>query len=165
MWGSRNEEISTVIFITISAWCQSLWIFQCNGSGNDCKYCNVIESQKTVFERYQDYFAILRKACFLYYFRAALKRLAFNSSAIMYYVWRRRILNLKSIPPYNLNIPWSHTLVYQIMTSQTYNNNDVLLFSLQIWIKFYRIKCFDQFRVNKRDTDCFEQLHEENTKP
>ena len=26
---ARNEE--TVIFITISAWCKSLWIFQCNG--------------------------------------------------------------------------------------------------------------------------------------
>ena len=27
-----------------------------------------------------------------------------------------------------------------------------------------RIKCSDQFRVNKRDTDCFEHLQEENTK-
>ena len=51
-------------------------------SGNDCKYCNVIESLKTVFQRFQDYFAILSKVCFLYYFRAALKRLAFNLSAM-----------------------------------------------------------------------------------
>ena len=54
-------------------------------SGNDCKYCNVIESYKTVFQRFQDYFPIVRKACFLYYFRAALKGLAFNSSAIKVY--------------------------------------------------------------------------------
>ena len=51
------------------------------------------------------------------------------------------------------------------MTSQAYNNNDVLLFLLQIWKQPRRIKCSDQFRVNKRDTDCFEYLHEENTKP
>ena len=34
-------------------------------SGNDCKYCNLIESYKTVFLRFQDYFPILRKTCFL----------------------------------------------------------------------------------------------------
>ena len=49
--------------------------------------------------------------------------------------------------------------------SQAYNNNDILLFQLQIWKLPQRIKCSDQFRVNKRDTDCFEHLHEEDTKP
>ena len=49
-------------------------------SGNESKYCNVIESCETVFQRFQDYFPILRKACFLYYFRATLERLAFSSS-------------------------------------------------------------------------------------
>ena len=44
------------------------------------------------------------------------------------------------------------------MTSQAHNNNDVLLFPLQIW------KCSDQFIVNKPDTHCFEHLHEENAK-
>ena len=28
-----------------------------------------------------------------------------------------------------------------------------------------KIKCFDQFRVNKRDTDCFEHLYKESTNP
>ena len=37
-------------------------------SGNDSKYYNVIESWKTVFQRFQDFFPMLRKACFLYYF-------------------------------------------------------------------------------------------------
>ena len=49
------------------------------------------------------------------------------------------------------------------MTSQAYNNS-WLLFPLQIWKQPRGIKCSDQFRVNKRDTDCFELLHEENTK-
>ena len=43
------------------------------------------------------------------------------------------------------------------MTSQAYNN-DVLLFQLQILKQPHRIKCSDQFRVNKQDTDCFEHL-------
>ena len=50
------------------------------------------------------------------------------------------------------------------MASQAYSN-DVLLFSLQIWKQLQRIKCSDQNIVNKRDTDCFEHLHEENMKP
>ena len=64
-------------------------------SGNDCKYCNVAE---TVFQRFQDYFSILRKAYFLYYFRAALKKLAFNSSAIMCYVIKTENVKLKKYP-------------------------------------------------------------------
>ena len=51
------------------------------------------------------------------------------------------------------------------MNSQAYNNNDVSLFPLQIWKQPHQIKCSDQFTVNKSDTDCFEHLHEENTKP
>ena len=50
------------------------------------------------------------------------------------------------------------------MTSEAYSNNDTLLFPLQIWKQPHRIKCSEQFRVNKQDTDCFEHLHEENTK-
>ena len=38
------------------------------------------------------------------------------------------------------------------------------MFPLQIWKQPHRIKCSDKFRVNKQDTDCFEHLHEENTK-
>ena len=38
------------------------------------------------------------------------------------------------------------------------------MFPLQIWKQPHWIKCSDQFRVNKWDTDCFERLHEENTK-
>ena len=49
------------------------------------------------------------------------------------------------------------------MTSQPYNNNDVL-FPPQISKKPHQIKCSDQFRGNKQDTDCFEHLQEENTK-
>ena len=51
------------------------------------------------------------------------------------------------------------------MTSQAYNNYDVLLFPLQIWKQPHWIKCSDQFRVYKQDTDCFEHLYKENTKP
>ena len=50
------------------------------------------------------------------------------------------------------------------MISQANKNNDVLLFSVQTWKQPHRIKCSDQFWVNKQDTDCFEHLHEENTK-
>ena len=50
------------------------------------------------------------------------------------------------------------------MTSQAYNNNDVLLFPLQILKQPHIIKYSDHFKVNKRDIDCFEHLHEENTK-
>ena len=42
-------------------------------TGNDCNYCIVIESYKAVFQRFPDYFPILRKACSLDYFSAALK--------------------------------------------------------------------------------------------
>ena len=50
-------------------------------SENDCKYCNMTEPYKTVFQSFQDYFTILHNACFLYYFRAALKgwRIQFNN--------------------------------------------------------------------------------------
>ena len=58
---------------------------------------------------------------------------------------------------------WNHTLFIKWMTLQAYNNN-VLLFPLQMWKKPHRIKCSDQFRVDKQDTDCLEHLHEENTK-
>ena len=51
------------------------------------------------------------------------------------------------------------------MTSQAYNNNDVLLFPLQIWKQPQQIKCSDQFTVHKWDISSFEHLHEENTKP
>ena len=47
------------------------------------------------------------------------------------------------------------------MTSQAYNNNDILLFPLQYLKETHRIKCSDHFIVNKLDTDCFEHLHEE----
>ena len=50
------------------------------------------------------------------------------------------------------------------MASQAYNNNDAILFPLQIWKQPHRIKYSDQFRV-KRNTDCLEHLHEENKKP
>ena len=40
-----------IIFITISAWCQSFEYFSVMVSGNDCKYCNVTESYKTVFQK------------------------------------------------------------------------------------------------------------------
>ena len=123
----------------------------------------MIEWKKTVFQRFQNYFSILCKACVLYYFSATLKRLAFNSSTIMCYVMKTKNIKLQKYSTLLLNVPWSPTFLYQ-MTSQAYNNN-VLLFPLQIWKQPHRIKCSDQFRVNKRDTDCFEHLHEENTKP
>ena len=63
-------------------------------SGNDCKYCNLTESWKRIFQRFQDYFPILRKACFFQYFRAALKRSAFNSSSIMCYVMKMKYIKL-----------------------------------------------------------------------
>ena len=50
------------------------------------------------------------------------------------------------------------------MTSQAYNKNEVF-FSLQLSKQPHRIKCSDQFIVNKRDTEYFEHLHEKNTKP
>ena len=51
------------------------------------------------------------------------------------------------------------------MTSEAYNSNDVLMFLLQIWMQPRQIKCSDQFRIDKRDPDCFEHLHEESAKP
>ena len=51
------------------------------------------------------------------------------------------------------------------MTSQAYNNNDVLLFPLQISKQPHRRNCTEQFRVKKRDTDCLEHMHKENAKP
>ena len=50
------------------------------------------------------------------------------------------------------------------MTLQLCNNNDILLFPLQIWKQPHQIKSSDQFTVNTQDTDCFEHLHEENAK-
>ena len=79
--------------------------------------------------------------------------------------WRWRILNFKSIPPYSWTYDEVTPLFIKWMTSQAYNNNDVLLFPQQIWKQPHQIKCSDQFRVNKQDTDCFEYLREENTKP
>ena len=39
------------------------------------------------------------------------------------------------------------------------------LFPLQIWKQPHQIRCSDQFTGKKQDTDYFEHLHEENTKP
>ena len=77
-------------------------------SGNNCKYYNVIKSQKTVFQDYfssfQDYFSMLRKARFLYYFRAALKKLTLNLSAIMCYVMKTVNIKLQKYSFLLLNI-------------------------------------------------------------
>ena len=109
----------------------------------------------------QDCFPILHKVCSFYYFRAALKRIAFNSKAKMCYLMRTKNIIL----PY----PWTYgevTLLFiKWMTLQGYNNTEVLLFPLQIWKQSYQPKCSDQFGVNKQDTDCFEHLHKGNTKP
>ena len=105
-------------------------------SGSDCKHCNVIESHKTVFRRLHDFFPILLKACFLYSSRATLKRLAFNSSAIKVY---------HPTPEYMVK---SHPC---LSNESKFESN-------------HTKKCLDQLRVDKRDTDCFKHMHEENTK-
>ena len=90
-WGDLTiVSKSTVIFVTISAWCQSLWIFQCNGFRN---WLQILQPDRIIensFSKVSRYFPILRKACFLYYLRAALKKLAFNSSAIICYVMKTK---------------------------------------------------------------------------
>ena len=43
-------------------------------SGNDCKYCNVLNHRKQFFKGF--------KISLAYYFRAALKGLALNSSVL-----------------------------------------------------------------------------------
>ena len=89
---------------------------------------------------------MLRKACFLYYFRAALKRLAFNLSAMMFYIMKTKIINFKSILPYSWKYGEFTPLFIKWMTSQAYNN-DVLLFPREIWKQPHWIKFSDQFRV------------------
>ena len=59
----------------------------------------------------------------------------------------------------------SHSCLSNDLTSQVYNNNDILLFPVQIWKQPHRIKCSDKFKVNKQETDYFEHPHVENTKP
>ena len=78
--------------------------------------------------------------------------------------WRRGILNFKSIPSYSWTYGEVTPVFIKWMTSQGYNNNDALLFPLQNWRQPHQIKCSDQFRVNKQDTDCFEHPYKENTK-
>ena len=68
---------------------------------------------------------------------------------------------IKSIPPCSWTYGEITPLFIKWMTSQAYN---AALFSLQIWKQPHQIKCFDQFRVNKWDTDYVEDQHEENTK-
>ena len=99
-------------------------------------------------------FPTLCKACYLYYFSAALKRLAFSSSAIMFYVMKAKSIKLwKVLHPTPEHNPEQITHLFtKRMTSQAYNNNDVLLFPLQIW------------KQPHRDADCFEHLHEKNAK-
>ena len=71
--------------------------------------------------------------CFLYYFKAALKKadIQFKHNNVLCnedgYSW-----TYGEITP--LFIKW--------MTSQAYNNNDVLLFPLQIWKKTLQNKVF-----------------------
>ena len=133
-------------------------------SGNDCKYCNLIESYKTIFQKFQDYFLVLRKACFLYYFGALLKGWhSIQAQCVTW--WRRRILNFKSFSPFSWTYGEMTPLFIKWMTSQAYNNDDALLLPLQIWNQPHRIKSSDRFTVNTRDIECFEHLHGENTKP
>ena len=42
--------------------------------GNDSKYCNVTELEKTVFQKFPDYFPILRKACFFVLLQGCFKK-------------------------------------------------------------------------------------------
>ena len=88
------SKFSTVIFITISAWRQSFWIFQCNDLR---KWPQMLERGSIIwnsFSKISRLFPILRKVCFLHYFRAALKRLAFNSSAITCYLMKTKNIKL-----------------------------------------------------------------------
>ena len=39
------------------------------------------------------------------------------------------------------------------------------MFPLKIWKQPHWINCSDKFRVNQKDTHCFEHPHEESTKP
>ena len=104
-------------------------------SESDCKYISsrvsqkVQDNKKTVFERFQAYLPVLRKVGFLYYFKAVLKRLAFNSNTTISYV-RLKILNFKNIPPYPGTYGEVTPLLVELMTSQ--RDNNVLLCALYI---------------------------------
>ena len=88
-----------------------------------------------------------------------LKRLAFNSGAVIPYVKKTKNIKLweYSTLPYNEATP----LLIKLMTSRACNNN-LLLFPLDIWNKPLN-KVF--WPVNKQNTNCFEHLYEENTDP
>ena len=85
----------------------------------------------TVFQRFQNYFPILPKACFLYYFRAASERLAFNSSAIMCYVIKTENIKLYKYFTVLLNTSEITPLFIKWTAAQKYSNNDVLLIPLK----------------------------------
>ena len=108
------SQSSTVIFITISTWCQSLWIFQCNGFRKWLPTASW--SKKTVkensFSKGSRLFSHIMQSILLVLLEGCFKRLAFPSSAICY------IMKMKNIKLYKystllLNIQWSH-LVYEM---------------------------------------------------
>ena len=89
---------NTVIFITVSSWCQSSSIIV------------MTVNTATWLNHRKQFSKIMRKACYLYYLWAALKRLAFNSSAIMCYVMKTENIKLQKYFTLLLNIRWNHTI-------------------------------------------------------
>ena len=69
----------------------------------------------------KDYFPVLRKLRFLYYFETVLKSLAFNASTIMSYVMRTKNIKLKNIKSISF-YPWTYCevapLLIKVLTSQ-----------------------------------------------
>ena len=72
--------------------------------------------------------------------------------------------NIK-LSPYSWTYGKITHLFIKWMISQAYNNNDVLLFPLQIWKQPHQNKVFWPVQLMKKILTVFEHLHEDNTKP
>ena len=131
------SKSSTVIFITISTWCQSLWIFQCNGFR---KWLYILQRDwitQDSFSKVTRFFSHITQSVLLVFLQGYFKKAGIQ--------FKRN----KSIPPYS----WIYGEVTPLFVKWK-----------QIWEQPHQKICLDQLRVDKRDTDCFKHMHEESTK-
>ena len=89
----------------------------------------------------------------------------YSTSAITCFVMKTKNIQLKKYSTLLLNIRRSQMHVYQ--NKWLHRHTVIMMYYCfhYIWKQPLQIKHSDQFRVNKRDTDCSEHLHEENTEP
>ena len=125
---------STVIFVIISAWCQSLRVFQFNNFRKWLNTTTWLNHRKQFFKVSRLFSHIMQSVLLvlLLYFKKA--GIQFKHNGL-----KTKNINFESIPPYSWTYSEVTPLFIKWMTSRAHNNN-ILLLPLQIWKQPHRWK-------------------------